>query len=228
MNIYNGEGAVLAVRDELAVSYEPQTLTAAQKQQARTNIGAGTGDGSGGSDDAAASAEAAKEYAEAANSSAQSASSSANRASEYASQAKNSASQASGYSGQASSYASNAKTYASNASTYAGNASSAASRASQSATAAAKAVPTVSSITLGTSWTAGSGAYTQVCTLDGISASTRVDLEPDADIIQQLAGDGVTALYIAVDDDGAATAYAVGAAPSVELTIQCTLWEVTT
>lgn len=79
----------------------------------------------------------------------------------------------------------------------------------------------VASVSLGTSWT-GAGPYTQVVTIDGVDSDSKIDLQPDADVINKLMESGTTALYI-VNDSGVATAVALGAAPTAALEIQCTI-----
>lgn len=79
----------------------------------------------------------------------------------------------------------------------------------------------VDTVSLGTSWT-GAGPYTQVVTIDGIDSDSKIDLQPDADVINKLMESGTTALYI-VNDSGVATAVALGAAPTAALEIQCTI-----
>lgn len=79
----------------------------------------------------------------------------------------------------------------------------------------------VDTVSLGTSWT-GTGPYTQVVTIDGIESDSKIDIQPDADVINKLMESGTTALYI-VNDSGVATAVALGAAPNSALTIQCTI-----
>ena len=73
----------------------------------------------------------------------------------------------------------------------------------------------------------GDGLYTQAVTVPGIpvTANSKVDLQPDMEEIEQLAGDGVAALYVE-NDSGVLTAYAAGAAPSSAMTLQCTVTEV--
>ena len=79
----------------------------------------------------------------------------------------------------------------------------------------------ISSVSLSTIWS-GSGPYTQVVTIDGVDSDSKIDLQPDADVINKLMESGTTALYI-VNDSGVATAVALGAAPTVALEIQCTI-----
>ena len=79
----------------------------------------------------------------------------------------------------------------------------------------------VDTVSLGTSWT-GTGPYTQVVTIDGIESDSKIDIQPDADVINELMESGTTALYI-VNDSGVATAVALGAAPNSALEIQCTI-----
>ena len=79
----------------------------------------------------------------------------------------------------------------------------------------------VDTVSIGTSWT-GAGPYTQVVTVSEADADSKVDLQPDATIIQKLIDAGTTALYI-VNDNGVFSAVALGAAPTESLTVQCTI-----
>ena len=81
------------------------------------------------------------------------------------------------------------------------------------------------SITLSTNWTGAASPYTQSVTIAGTTSNSKVDLQPDATAIAQMAEDGTVALYIA-NEGGTLTANAVGEKPTVELTIQATITEV--
>ena len=86
----------------------------------------------------------------------------------------------------------------------------------------------VGSVTTTASWTdSGSGYYTQSVTISGATANSKIDLQPSAAVLIQLISDGVSALYVE-NNSGTLTMYAVGAAPTTEMTIQVTLTEVRT
>lgn len=80
-------------------------------------------------------------------------------------------------------------------------------------------------VTLSTNWTGEASPYTQTVTISGTTVNSKVDLQPDATAITQMADDGTVALYIA-NANGVLTANAVGEKPTVELTIQATITEV--
>ena len=81
------------------------------------------------------------------------------------------------------------------------------------------------SLGLTESWEDHETYFTQALTFEGMPANGKVDLQPDYATINQLIDDGVTSLYVE-NTDGVLTAYATGAAPTVALTIQCTITEV--
>ena len=81
------------------------------------------------------------------------------------------------------------------------------------------------SITLTTDWVGDASPYTQVISIDGITANSKVDLQPDAVVIQQMIDDGVVAMNI-VNDNGVLTANAVGEKPTAEMIVQGTVTEV--
>ena len=80
-------------------------------------------------------------------------------------------------------------------------------------------------VTLSTDWTGDASPYTQSVTISGTTANSKVDLQPDAAVIAQMVEDGTVALYI-TNNNGTMTAYAVGEKPTIELTIQATITEV--
>ena len=80
-------------------------------------------------------------------------------------------------------------------------------------------------VTLSTNWAGNASPYTQAITISGTTSNSKVDLQPDATAITKMADDGTVALYIA-NDNGVLTANAVGEKPTVELTIQATITEV--
>lgn len=85
---------------------------------------------------------------------------------------------------------------------------------------------TKKSVSLSTSWS-GNGPYTQAVTISGytITANSKIDLQQNATVISQLVADEVQGLYVE-NNNGVLTAVAVGAAPTVALTVQCTITEV--
>lgn len=82
------------------------------------------------------------------------------------------------------------------------------------------------SITLAAAnWTEGSGAFEQTVTVEGGTANSLVELQPSVAQILSLQDAGVSALMVN-NNDGVFTAYAVGAAPTEDMTMQITLTEV--
>ena len=82
------------------------------------------------------------------------------------------------------------------------------------------------SITLtAASWTESNGVYTQTVTVEGGTVSCLIALQPSIDQSVSLQDDGVTVLQVD-NDNGTFIAKAVGAAPTVDMTIQATIMEV--
>ena len=82
------------------------------------------------------------------------------------------------------------------------------------------------SITLASSSWSGSNPYTQTATISGytMTANTRVDITCDYSTINSLAQDGVSTIY-AENNSGTITVYAVGAAPTSNITVTATIYE---
>lgn len=72
-----------------------------------------------------------------------------------------------------------------------------------------------------TAWVSENDYFTQQVTLANVEANEKIDPQPDKDVLMQMMNDGVSALYI-VNNDGALTAYSLGAVPTVDLTFQVT------
>ena len=79
-------------------------------------------------------------------------------------------------------------------------------------------------ILLADDWVTGTTS-TQTVVIEGTTANSKVDLQPDSVVLKQMIDDGVSALYI-INDNGTLTACAMGSHPTVDLTIQCTVIEV--
>lgn len=87
--------------------------------------------------------------------------------------------------------------------------------------------PKTGSVTLTTANWTGNGPFTQTVTVTGatVTANSKVDIQPNASVIQQMMDDGVSVLFIE-NNAGILTAYAVGAALTVDVTVQATVTEV--
>lgn len=83
----------------------------------------------------------------------------------------------------------------------------------------------VGSISLGTTWT-GSDPYSQAVSITGGTATSKVDIQPDATVLQQFLTDGVLAMWVE-NNNGSFSVKTIGAYPSVSLTLQCTITETT-
>ena len=82
------------------------------------------------------------------------------------------------------------------------------------------------SITLSSgSWSGSGDIYTQIVTISGGTANSKIDLQPNTTVISQMLNDGTSAIYIE-NNNGTFTAYAIGAKPTANLTIQFTRTEV--
>lgn len=66
---------------------------------------------------------------------------------------------------------------------------------------------------------------TQTVSVEGIGVNDKIDIQPDGNVINAMLNDGVVAIYFG-NENGVVTAYAVGAKPTADLTVQVTLSEV--
>ena len=69
------------------------------------------------------------------------------------------------------------------------------------------------------------GPFSQVVTIQDATENSKIDLQPDAVTLAQMAADGVTSLWVQ-NDSGVLTALAMGAIPSEDMTVQYTRTEV--
>ena len=78
---------------------------------------------------------------------------------------------------------------------------------------------------LSSAWAEGEESFEQTVSVAGGTANTLIALQPTVSQILALQSDGVAALMVD-NDSGTFIARAVAAAPSADMTIQCTLTEV--
>ena len=87
--------------------------------------------------------------------------------------------------------------------------------------------PKTGTITTSTTWTTQTSDYTQTVTVTGatVTSNSKVDIQPNTTALTQMLSDGCTALYVE-NNAGTLTLHALGTAPTVALTLQVTMTEV--
>ena len=85
--------------------------------------------------------------------------------------------------------------------------------------------PKTASVTLPAAGWSGDDPFTQSISVAGITAKSKVDIQPDAVVLKAMMDDGVNAMYVA-NDSGVLTVYALGSAPKTDMTVQVTVTEV--
>ena len=87
--------------------------------------------------------------------------------------------------------------------------------------------PKAASIIFSGTWTGSESPYTQTVTVTGapVTGDSQIELRPPAAQLRSLISDGVTAITIE-NNNGTLTAYALGAAPSAAMTVDCNVLEV--
>jgi len=85
----------------------------------------------------------------------------------------------------------------------------------------------VGAITLSATWTGASSPYSQTVTVSGatVTANSKVDIQLTAAQIADLIAAGVKSLFVE-NNAGTLTAWAVGGTTSAEMTVQCTVEDV--
>lgn len=83
----------------------------------------------------------------------------------------------------------------------------------------------VGSITLSATWS-GAGPYSQTVTVSGatVTSNSKVNIQLTAAQMASMISDGVQGIVVE-NNAGTLTVYAVGAAPSTAMTVQCTVEE---
>ena len=84
-------------------------------------------------------------------------------------------------------------------------------------------LPAVCPVVLTTDWqTVSPCLYSQTITVDGATADSRIDLQPDADTLMLLDSCGVNSLWVE-NNNGVLTVYAMGGVPDRSFRIQCSV-----
>ena len=72
-------------------------------------------------------------------------------------------------------------------------------------------------------WNDEGSSYYQVVEIDNITSKSKIDLQPSAELIEQLQNDEVA--LMTANDNGTVTVYAIGKKPTVTYEIQATIAE---
>ena len=87
-------------------------------------------------------------------------------------------------------------------------------------------VESIQEITLNRDDWTGNGPFIQEVSLQGVTAASKIDIQADAAAISQLLSDGVRAVWVE-NNNGTVTVYSIGAAPTEDITLQCSIENIT-
>lgn len=73
-------------------------------------------------------------------------------------------------------------------------------------------------------WKGGESPFSQVVEIDKVSVNSKVDLQPDASLLETLRDKDIS--LVAENDAGVVTVYAIGEKPTADLTMQVSITEV--
>lgn len=73
-------------------------------------------------------------------------------------------------------------------------------------------------------WTGDTNPWSQVVTINGVTANSKVDLQPTAIQIVEMQNDDIA--LMTENNDGVITVYAIGSKPTVDYTMQVLITEV--
>jgi hypothetical protein len=77
---------------------------------------------------------------------------------------------------------------------------------------------------LASAWVGSASPYSQVVTIDGVTANSQVDLTPSVEQLVIFHDKDLT--FVTANEDGVVTVYAIGQKPTNDYTIQTTITEV--
>ena len=75
-------------------------------------------------------------------------------------------------------------------------------------------------------WVGDASPFSQVVSIEGVTKNSKIDLQPTPDQLAQLQDD--EASLVVENNDTSVTVYAIGEKPSIDLTLQCVITEVST
>jgi hypothetical protein len=86
-------------------------------------------------------------------------------------------------------------------------------------------MPKITTVTLPASgWVGATSPWSQVVTINGVTANSKIDLQPTAEQVDEMQDDDIA--LMAENDNGTVTVYALYSKPDVDYTMQALITEV--